>query len=537
MNINELMRHISALVGTNPEEALRTLEANEAEIDKHLEGRLNKNGFLIDIGSALSNKNILLRGLEGMSKVIAETEVDSHPQLLLSALYNFANGFSNLSSMERKDAGGIISPDNEFYQTTKEYYRTVFDHSILQDDVQNAKICINYANALSSMGRSLEAIKYFEEAIKLDPNNPLGFGNLGVELAHHYRICGDSYLLLEAEKLISQALSNPEKMIEIGGAHVQPHYQRWLEWVRQRIKQRGITLRKLTIFDRLRQKWRTFFIKKPSRDFLKMCNTHELFLNFSIKGRSSDFIGDNIFPYTITAGMEDDITIPRLLRTVNEIKERYATARLSLFEALKPQFDLLPYEELTYYADTFDDAAYGLRVAKVKFALENAFNVLDKIAFFLDYYLRLVMKEESINFSSIWTERIGDKKMLKKSIESLKNSKLMALYDLSLDLIPEGYLYDLRKSRNTSTHRYLLPHVENLNIGEEIDGKDYHLMYEELTQKAIKILQIARAAVIYMIAFIDEEEGKKRDDGDKRAPVIYPPYIHHNFNPLNPWDI
>jgi len=289
-----------------------------------------------------------------------------------------------------------------------------------------------------------------------------------------------------------------------------------------------------SLFEKFHKHWRKLRVRKPDKKFLEMCKENELFLNFGIRNRGSDFIADTIFPYSLTAGMEDDVTIPRLLRTVNEIKERYATARFSLFEALHPLFDLSPYENMTYYADTLDYAAYGLRVAKVKFALENAFNILDKIAFFLDYYLELKMDENSINFFNIWTEKINGKRQLKKSIHDRMNSKLMGLYDLSIDLTPEGYLYPIRKSRNVSTHRYLIPHVEGWRMGTEIDGEDYHLMYEELTEKTIKVLQIARAAVIYMIALINEEESKKKSGGSKSAPVIYPPYEHFNFNPANP---
>lgn len=540
MQINETLKAISELVGTDPAAALNLLRKNESELNSHLEGRMNKSALLIDIGTSTKNEEVLVEGLEGLGKFLEELENEPSEKiayLFPHALYNLANGYSTVCAMERSENDGVLSPDNEFYKQAKAYYRMGFGHESLQDEKANAKLRINYANLLSSIGRNTEAIADFEEAIKLDPNNPLGIGNLGVELTHYYRISGDPKLLIEARKLIENALEMKEEITQIGGAHVKPHYEQYIEWINKTlnaIKEKPKS--NLSILQRARKIWHKLVTPKVHKTYSKMCDSHDLFLNFRTGNRGSIYVGDTIFPYTLTAGISDDITIPRLLRTVNEIKERYSIARLSLFEALHPQYNIEPYERLTYYADTLDYAAYGLRVAKVKLALENAFNVLDKIAFFLDYYLKLGIDSSQINFSSIWTETIDGKKQMKQSIYNLKNSKLFALYDLSLDLVPEGYLHHLRKNRNYSTHRYLLPHVEDLNLGTEIDGEDYHLMYEDLTRRSIRVLKLARAAVIYLIALIDEEEGKKHSEIEKYTPVIYPPYMHLNFNPEDPWN-
>jgi hypothetical protein len=193
----------------------------------------------------------------------------------------------------------------------------------------------------------------------------------------------------------------------------------------------------------------------------------------------------------------------------NEVKERFAAARLLLFEAYRTPYNTAFYEELTTYADVFDYSAYGIRPAKLKLAFEAAFNILDKIAFFINEYLNLGLDENAVGFLGIWKKQPKDTS-LRQEIIRCDNIHLYGLYDIARDLSRDSYLLPLKQLRNNLTHSYLVLHVfEDGEWHSTSDGPQYHIGYRELLDQTLRLMSIVRAAVIYLVAFIEQEERKR----------------------------
>jgi hypothetical protein len=67
---------------------------------------------------------------------------------------------------------------------------------------------------------------------------------------------------------------------------------------------------------------------------------------------------------------------------------------------------------------------------------------------------------------------------------------------------------------------------------EEADSISYHLGYRELLQNTLDLMRLVRSAVIYLIAFIDQEERKKlRDTKGIVPPIITFDYEHYSGSP------
>jgi hypothetical protein len=212
-----------------------------------------------------------------------------------------------------------------------------------------------------------------------------------------------------------------------------------------------------------------------------------------------------------------------LARVINESKETFAVARLLAFEAQSPPYSAVPYDSMTRYIDNLDYAVYGIRVGKLKLAFEQVYNVLDKLAFFINDYLGLGVAENAVNFESILL--VPKPRTVLPAVEALGNRHLYALLDISLDLSKGGYLEHLKQTRNLLTHRYLVPHVEGSRFEAEVDGPEYHLRYQELENRVIAMLQLTKNAVVYLIAFIQREEDKhQRDSSKKTMPMYYQAY-------------
>jgi hypothetical protein len=230
-------------------------------------------------------------------------------------------------------------------------------------------------------------------------------------------------------------------------------------------------------------------------------------------------------------------TFHRISRITNEIKERFAIARLLLFEAYDSPYQAKFYDEITSYIDLLDHSIYGVRSAKLKLTFEAAYNVLDKIASFINEYLNLGINEKSVGFiSPLWKKQHNDTS-LRQEIIKCDNIHLYALYDIARDLTRDSYLLPLKEIRDVSTHHYLVTHV--FSEGDwhvESDGPQYHIGYRELLYRGISLLQVVRAAVIYLIAFIKEEEWKRTQSNDKKV-VELPSWTHkpESLSPEDSW--
>ena len=255
------------------------------------------------------------------------------------------------------------------------------------------------------------------------------------------------------------------------------------------------------------------------QSYVQFCASRQLFLNFCLHCRRCDeYCHDNL-GFSLITGIYDETSFVRLSRVINDAKEAYAFARLQLFQAIKPPFDTLPFDRLTSYVDNLDYAAYGVRVASVKQAFGGAYNILDRIAHFLNDYLSLgVENPPRVTFTTNgWVWRDRNQNALRPELLTLRNPHLYALYDLARDLdtcrgSPEqdGYYGRLRRTRNALTHEYLMLHVEGMHWTAEADSPRLHMRYHDLVGQTVELLGLVRAAVIYLIALIDAEENKRR---------------------------
>jgi predicted alpha-1,2-mannosidase len=106
---------------------------------------------------------------------------------------------------------------------------------------------------------------------------------------------------------------------------------------------------------------------------------------------------------------------------------------------------------------------FNIYIGLLKSSFKEAYNILDKIARFINEYFYLGLKEEdNIYFTrrDLWKDNIYKKKWKTKlEIKESNNSSLCAIYDINLDLnYKKGYYKSLRKIRNKLVHEKLIIH-------------------------------------------------------------------------------
>lgn len=263
------------------------------------------------------------------------------------------------------------------------------------------------------------------------------------------------------------------------------------------------------------------------KDYRSWCLDNRLFLNslndigsFSIGGRDILHIGQ--------VSGNNPSHIVSCVGFFNQIKQEYVSARYFLYEGIKykdPHFS----DKDVYLVNTLDYPNYSINSEKVRVAVRMAYSLFDKIASFLWYYYDL---SRSIGIHKISFNNIWDKLPYSSQADNLL---LYGLFHLSKDLDYKSDIYVkgstdpgakiFKDMRNKLEHRYLKLHDDTLNEGfnnEQLHDEFANSFYREhFEQKAIILLQKARAALVYLSLAIQQEELRKYESTTSEASIPF----------------
>ncbi len=509
---------LNELALREPHKPLALLREYEEKFQEDRNLRRNSGGLLIDIGTYLNQASLVEEGIRRIEDAPGADNASS------TSFYNLANGFLVLHNIERRSKGTEyhFEPDGTPLVKAKYYYRKAL--AIAESDRNSrAQQWINYGNCLSGLGRSVEAISAYDQALNRVPDHPMAKGNLAVELHYFARIADHLAFLVDARQMLDEALSD-KRLDKYGGGRPRQHF----EHTRQQIVAVLSSMGKDP--NAPAEHSIPSFRSDYERKYVEFCARNQVFLNFCLRCRRCSGYARDSLTFSLTTDIDDQTSFVRLSRVVNEIKEQYASARFLLYQSVHPLLDTVPIDEITTYTDSLDYAVYGVRVASLKLAFESAYNILDKIAHFVNDYLKLGVKPgPKLTFAtngSIW--RLKDNGPLRREIVQLQNWHLFGLYDLARDLYIDpkeheldGHWGKLRRTRNALTHEYLILHVEGMGWTVEADAPHLHLYYSDFVEQTIALLRLARAAIIYLIAFIDWEERKKHQSSNGFIAPMY----------------
>lgn len=224
-------------------------------------------------------------------------------------------------------------------------------------------------------------------------------------------------------------------------------------------------------------------------------------------------IADPIFISLITDTKDND-TFYRLAKYINQIKEDYAVARLLLVQSQFKRKDFDRISQRTTFVNALDYAQFNLYVGLLKSSFKEAYNILDKIAVFINDYYKLGLPEDKIYFTSVWRK----KDIIRDEILQSKNISLYALYDIYQDFKSDE-CERIRDIRNALTHQKLSVFDSMITNWDKKDDK-YNIGYDTMLDKTTELLRLAKSAIIYMVNYVNLDENKKRGNG-----LVAPMYV------------
>jgi len=386
-------------------------------------------------------------------------------------------------------------------------------------------MCLNnLGRRLMVAGRAIEALGYLRRVLDVNPKFGMALGNRASILAEYAGALEDTgqraLFLWAAHREASAAIEPTATYTDRRDERSREVTRSLKEWIESVMNVGGITaLDPLTGEDTS--------ATEEEREYRHWCLDNCLYLNPS----------NDLGSYTIAAA--DSFGLPTHVVPVDaphifesfygQIKQEYVSARWLLYEGLTVKAPHFADKEVLLPA-TEPRPSLSLAVEKVKAAYRISYSLFDKVGFFINAYMELGIPETKVTFRTLW--RPDEKKPIRGEFELTGNWAFCALYWLAKDFfekendeVAEPQARALGEIRNHVEHKYLRITVAG-PPAEPPDDLAMTVSREQFEQKAMHLLKLARAALIYLAIGVGLEE-RRRELGRAGVPLEELPSTPH----------
>jgi hypothetical protein len=459
------------------------------------EEALSHIGQLTDLAFDLKQVAGLQHSIK-LSKELQERDL-TDGQLALSH-YFVANAHSDIRRLSTASTDKSWEWEQEDIEKEIFHLRKALQAGQSLPDERICQILTNLGNLMNEIGRFVEAVEYWDTALGRVPSFPMARGNRGFGLTHYARTLYDRGHAIVFLKYAHADLTKVLSFTLYQGA--ERGFSESKKWIESVIPKEDLE----KDFD-----MNSFSLgrSKAEKGYRQWCLNNRLFLNPL----------NDLGPYPI--GGRDIFTTPSIVVDLgegpyypgyfNQMKQEFVSARYLYYEGIKAE-----------------------SAEKMKAAFRMAYSLFDKIAYFLNHYLRLSIPEKKVSFRTIWYKSQNKKIGLKKDFQNLQNWPLRGLFWLSKDLYEDKQGFkesiepdaqELNEIRNHLEHKYLKLHDDMWFGPSEKDHEVFKSMADTLAfsmyrrdfeRKALRLLKMSRAALIYLsLAIHWEEQRRKKERG------------------------
>ncbi|WP_422034416.1 LA2681 family HEPN domain-containing protein [Reyranella sp.] len=389
---------------------------------------------------------------------------------------------------------------------------------------RRCQILTNRANQLNVMGRFIDAIEGWDAALRTVPKFAMALANRGYGLKRYGGLLDDdrerAILLLHAHDGLVAATG-------ADAVHDSPHPYALI----QRFAEDAKALASAGDLNRIRELLDLGMPRlgrsKAERKYRRWCLDERLFLNsLNDLGPHARAASDDLVLPPITERLDERpglVTPPPVIGFFNQMKQEYVSARFMLYEGLQDTKQHFSDRGVRMF-NTLDYPMHSLATERVRAAYRIAYSLLDKVAFLVDHYWKLGKVTDRINFKNVWM--VEGKSRLHDRFMDYSNWPLRGLFWLSKELFDDQLKLttgpdarELHEIRNALEHKFLQVHEGwAWSLGRPLpsgEGLSFLIDSDLLERKALRVMKMARSALIQLILAIGvEERARRREQPD-----------------------
>ena len=389
------------------------------------------------------------------------------------------------------------------------------------DPIVQCQIRTNLANRLNNLGRPIAAIEQWSSVLEIIPKFAKALANQASGIVYYARTLYDpghaAVLLSAARSQFDDALTS-DALWESEDAHTV--VQRLIEQ-RDRVAEYLSQVSYKEEYD-LNQ-W-SLGNTATERAYRRWCLKEGLFLNpLNDVYTESVAATDVLHLPDHTYRLED---VPRFPAYFNPMKQEYISARYRLYKGLTEKNpDYIMRDVLML--DSGEGQALGHYTEDLRAAFRSSYAIFDKIGLFLNDYFQIGLKARHVTFRRVWSNTgSGGSSTIRSIFRGRRNWPLRGLYFLSKDLfnpdfkeLAETDAQGLADLRQQIEHRFLS--FQDYSVYE---GTETHmfLSLQEFESKALRLMRMAREALIYLSLAMHREEGVREKGLDDSSNVNFP---------------
>jgi len=480
----------------------------------------------LQLTGALINYSEDLGRIQGLEKAIELNE-----QLEAGDLSDFHKAQRYYQLASAYSAREAFDPDSETRYTFFESDDLVNSLSYLRAAVASEyvdslppemmlKTYTDFANLLSRLGRVVEALRWYGEALKIDPEFGMALGNRGqckMEYGSLLFTKGHNPMFMHSAYVdLSRALENSEDLY--------PRAESMFRGLKEQLEQfsdERLSVENSDEYELGESEWDEKYHEWVLENKLYLNPLNDISMHNSVAH-------DYFHLPSMLLPEDDEFPYPGIY---NQVKQEFASVRYMYFEGVESEDEGGHFSDRDVkLPDTLDYAVYGYRTEQVKTALRILYSIFDKIAEIINHYFDVGQKNP--NFNQVWYQGGDYNQGLADSFEDTDNWPLNALFWIKKDFhhsISERdedslvtVAHELRGLRRMVEHDYTKVFHDDIVSSPPDRRVVEDSLYDaigkkELRKSALEMLKLSRAALIYISLAIHHEERKEREELDGKA--------------------